>query len=226
MTRLLATLALALGIVAAAPVQLDSQIVLERYELEMTDLATPKATIVSYTVSQAGPTDIETHHRMYRAGLDVRDETISIDGSLLKHKVVRFSRHEDRYTSARLAPRGTNYGFVFLRAIKRGGHLDYEYEATPLVVSPGGFTVKRVTIDGERFLPRSIAFTTASGSAQGTGEIDFAPSGKYWVPVQINVDAQVKGKPARERISWSDYRFPPGLPPSTFQAPKPLPQAT
>ena len=36
----------------------------------------------------------------------------------------------------------------------------------------------------------------------------------------------MKGKPARELITWSDYRFPASLPPSTFQPPEPLPHAT
>ncbi|MDP9024328.1 MAG: hypothetical protein M3N13_02985, partial [Candidatus Eremiobacteraeota bacterium] len=92
MNRFVASLAIVLGGIAAAPLQLDSQIVLERYELEMGDVAAPKSMIVSYTVSQAGPTNIEAHHRMYREGLDVRDETISVDGTQLKTKTVRIGR--------------------------------------------------------------------------------------------------------------------------------------
>jgi hypothetical protein len=46
------------------------------------------------------------------------------------------------------------------------------------------------------------------------------------MPVVAAATAQVGGKPARERITWSDYRFPQSLPPSTFQPPQPLPQAT
>lgn len=226
MRRVFALLFVLAGTVAAAGSQLDSQIVLERYELELSDAAAPKTSIVSYTVSQAGPTDIEQSHRQYRSGLDVRDETISVDGSQLKHKIVRIGRRENRYALARIAPRGTTYAFLFIRTRKRDGRLDYEYEVTPLVASAGGFVVKRVMIDGERFLPRSIAFSTSSASATGTGEIDFAPAGKYWLPAQVSVDATVAGKPARERISWSDYRFPQSLPPSTFAAPKPLPVAT
>lgn len=225
MRRVLVLFAILAGTVAAGS-QLDSQIVLERYELEMSDVTAPKTSIVSYTVSQAGPTDIEQSHRQYRSGLNVRDETISVDGSQLKRKIVRIGLRENRYSLARIAPRGTTYAFIFVRAKKRDGHLDYEYEVTPLVAPAGGFVVKRVTIDGDRFLPRSIAFSTSSANANGTGEIDFAPAGKYWLPVQVSVDATVGGKPARERISWSDYRFPPSLPASTFAAPKPLPTAT
>ncbi|MDQ2866660.1 MAG: hypothetical protein M3R51_10590 [Candidatus Eremiobacteraeota bacterium] len=217
---------LLLTLIAATPAQLDSQIVLERYELAMTDLATPRTSIASYAVSQAGPTNIEARHRIYRQGSEVRDETISVDGMQLKGKNVRIGEHEDRYALARLSPRSATYAFIFVRTIKRGGRLDYEFETSPLVPVAGGFVVKRITLDGARFLPRTIAFASSSGDAQGTGEIDYAPSGEFWLPLQVNVDARIKGKPARERIAWSDYRFPPSLPPSTFQIPKPLVRAT
>lgn len=226
MIRIVAVLALLLGAIAAMSAQLDSQFVLERYELEMSDLAMPKTTIVSYTISQAGPTNIEAHHRIYRKGLDVRDETISVDGAQLKIKVARFNRHENHYALERLAPRSTNYSFLFLRPVRDGSHLDYEFEATPLVTPPGGFAVKQVTIDGERFLPRKISFTSGNSAVQGSGEIVYGPSGKFWVPLEVIVDAKINGKPARESITWSDYRFPPDLPASTFQAPRALPNAT
>ncbi len=227
--RPLIAAALVFGITGAAPratPPFDSQIVLERYELEMGDLVSPRAMIFSYTVSQAGPTDIEQRHRIYREGLDVRDETIAVDGQTLSRKIVRVGQREDRYVLARIAPRVSTYGFVFVRTIRDATHVDYVYEATPLAAAASGFIIRRVTIDGERFLPRTIVFTTSGPTAQGKGQIDYAPSGKYWVPQTVSVDAQINGKPARERITWSDYSFPPHLPPSTFIGPKPLPHAT
>ncbi|HEU5479434.1 MAG TPA: hypothetical protein VFU90_06350, partial [Candidatus Tumulicola sp.] len=68
-----------------------------------------------------------------------------------------------------------------------------------------------------------IHFHTQGAGAHGTGEVQYAAFGPYWVPVVASVDASVGGKPARERITWGDYRFPEDLPPSTFQAPRPLP---
>lgn len=225
--RALAIAAASLALLGAAPVPLDSQIVLERYELEMTDVTTPHAMIFSYNVSQAGPTDIEQRHRVYRQGLAVRDETIAVNGQQLARKIVRIGRRSDRYTIVRLAPRTAAYAFVFVRTIKRDGHVDYVYDASPLTSAAGAaFVVKRLTIDGERFLPRTIAFSTAGAGAHGTGQIEFAGAGTYWVPVSVNVDAEIGGKTARERISWSDYSFPANLPASTFQGAKPLPHAT
>jgi hypothetical protein len=228
-----ASLAVLLAAIAAAPARpaaplhrLDSQIVLERYELEMTDLAPPKAVIFSYNISQAGPTAVEQQHVLYRSGAQVRDETISVDGQALKSKVVRIERREDRYSVERIAPRTTEYSLVFLHAIKRGQHYDYEYEATPLAASLSGFVVTGMIVDGQRDLPRSVFFRTSAANAHGTGQIDYGSAGGHWMPFAATVDAIVRGKPARERIVWSDYRFPPALPPATFRAARPLPRIT
>lgn len=224
MRRLLLVCAAAL--LGIAPSQLDSQIVLQQYELQLADLPAPKAMIFSYTVSQVGPHDIEQRHVIYRSGLDVRDETIAVDGVPLKPKIVRIGRREDRYAVARLAPRTATYSMLFLRAVRDGGHLDYVYETTPLVAGAGGFVVERVTIDGITYFPRAIEFRTASAAAHGTGTLSFGAFGKYCVPIAVNVVADVGGSAARERIAWGDYRFPDSLPASTFISAKPLPHAT
>ncbi len=222
MLRKLVALAV-LSLIGASP--LDSQIVLQRYELELGDLKAPRAVIFSYAVSQEGATAIEQRHRIYRSGLSVRDETLTDNGETLRPKIVRITHREDRYDILRLAPRTAAYTLLFLRPIRRGTTLDYEYEATP-IRNGAAFSVTRIVIDGTDFLPRTIAFHTAGANASGDGELEYARTGGYWVPVAASVGAIVNGKPARERITWSDYRFPPSLPPSTFIAPKPLPTAT
>ncbi len=224
---LLAAVALVAALVAATPAQqLDSQLVLARYEMAMGDLVAPKTMIFSYTISQAGPTDIEQRHRLYRSGLNVRDETLSDDGVGLKHKIVRIGQREDHYAVTRLAPRATLYQLLFLHASHVDGRLTYDYQATPLAVAGGGFTVTRVSIDGSTYLPRVIAFHTASASGHGSGQIAYGNVANHWVPLAVTIDAVVNGKRARERITWSDYRFPATLPASTFIAPHPLPHAT
>ena len=72
MTSLLA--GLVATIVGAAP--FDSQLVFRNYARALAMVEPPAYAIFSYAVSQAGPNDIEQRHRIYRAGLDVRDETI------------------------------------------------------------------------------------------------------------------------------------------------------
>ncbi len=204
---------------------LDSQDVLQRYALALQAAKPPKVVIYSYTISQVGPSNIEQRHRIYRSDLDVRDETLSVDGIPLSRKIVRFSRHEDRYNVERFAPRTDAYELLFLGTAKDGRHLDYVYEATPLSRAAGAW-IDRLTIDGVNFLPRAVHFHSGALDVDGSGEIEFGSFGKYWMPVVAVAQARVKGKPARERISWGDYRFPESLPPSTFQPPEPLPRAS
>lgn len=226
MIRHAAACALALcALLGATPAALDSQYVLQRYAVAVAAVRVPRAVIYSYTVSQVGPSNIEQHHRIYRSGGAVRDETLSVDGITLGRKIVRFSRRSERYTVARFAPHSSEYEMLFLGTVRDGRHLDYQYETTPLSRGAGAW-IDRVTIDGVRFLPRAVHFHSVGVAATGSGEIVFAPFGKYWMPVIANAQARVHGKPAREHIAWSDYRFPDSLPPSTFTHPEPLPPAT
>jgi hypothetical protein len=212
-------------LLGATPLALDSEYVLQRYALALDAVAVPKAVVFTYAVSQAGPSNIEQRHVIYRSGLDVRDETIAIDGVALHRKIVHIARRSDRYAVSTLAPRTDAYQLLFLHTVRDGHHLDYVYEATPLA-RQGDASIDRVTIDGASYLPRSLHFTTSTAEAHGTGTIEYAPAGKYWVPVLATVDATVDGKPARERITWTDYRFPEGLPDSTFEAAHALPVPT
>jgi hypothetical protein len=224
-SRFLCALA-ALVALGATPSELDSQYVLQRYALAIDSVVAPKAVIFTYTVSQAGgPSNIEQRHVIYRSGSDVRDETLAVDGVALVHKIVRISHREDRYAISRLAPKAASYEMLFLQAVKIDKHTDYEFEATPLIRTLDA-PVDRVTIDGLTYLPRDIRFTTRGPDAEGKAHVQYAPFGKYWMPVVAEVDAVVNGKPARERIVWSDYRFPQSLPEATFVAPRPLPHAT
>lgn len=212
-------LAIVLG---ALPAPLDSQVVLERYASALANVVEPKATIFTYSVSQAGPTDIEQRHRIYRSGIDVRDETLDVNGVPLRHKIVRIGQRPDVYSVRALAPHADNYELLFLDAIRDGAHLDYVYEAVPLSRTTAGFTVDRLTVDGRTFLPRAIDFHSGGLSASGTGRIEFGAFGPYWMPIAASVSAIVDGSPARERIVFADYRFPGALPRSTFLGPKTL----
>jgi len=212
-------------LIGAVPHELDSQYVLQRYALALEAVARPKVVVYSYTISQVGPSNIEQHHRIYRSGLDVRDETLSVDGIPLGRKIVRFSQHADRYAVERFSPRSDEYELLFLGTAKDGHHLDYVYEATALNRELPA-SIDRVTIDGVNFLPRAVHFRSSGEDAVGTGEIEFGAFGKYWMPVMADARGRVNGRPVRERIVWSDYRFPQSLPPSTFQPPRPLPEAT
>lgn len=223
--RVLIALTLLLAAVGTTPEELDSQYVLQRYAVAIEAVPTPKAVIFTYTVSQAGPSNVDQRHVIYRSGLQVRDETLAVDGVALRHKIVTFSRREDRYEVARIAPKAAAYELLFVNSLKDGHHVDYQYDATPLVRGSGA-AVDRVTIDGLKYLPKDVRFKTGSESANGVAHVQYAQFGKYWMPVLAEINAIVNGKPARERIVWSDYRFPDSLPPSAFESPRPLPHAT
>ncbi len=222
--RLRATLALLL-LLGASGGRLDSQYVLQRYAAAVASVVAPKIVIYSYTISQVGASNIEQRHRVYRSGLDVRDETLTIDGIALSQKLARFSRYEDRYAVSRFAPNPETYELLFLGTAKDGHHLDYIYDATPLNHGSAVW-IDRLTIDGSSFLPRVVHFHSSGAEADGTGEVEFAPFGKYWMPVFAEATARIKDKPAREHIVWSDYRFPQSLPVSTFVPPRPLPDSS
>lgn len=208
----------------AAPAQLDSEVVIQRYARTLLRLSAPKVLVFSYSVSQAGPTDIEQTHRIYRSGDLVRDETLLVDGA--KQKTIRIARYRNRYTLTNLAPRLTEYTFLFEGATRSGSTLQYAYKAVPNAPAASGFIIDGMVIDGKTYLPSLIRFHTIAPGARGDGTVTFVPSGKYWVPQVVNIEAALGGKSARERITFSGYRFPLRLPKSTFLGPRPLPSAT
>lgn len=207
--------AAALAVALQSPI--DSQLVLDRYSAALTNVLVPKAVIFSYSVSQAGPTDLEQRHRVYRSGIEVRDETVEVNGLPLKRRVVRVRRRNDPYAISALAPRADEYELLFVRAQRDGSRFDYIYRTLPLHANTEGFVVDRVIIDGRTYLPRAIDFHTSNDTgSSGTGTVDFSRFGAYWMPSLATVSAVVDGTIARERIAFSDYDFPPALPRSTF----------
>lgn len=226
MRRLAAVSALVLAcfsnaVSPAASRALDSQTVLDRYAARLLREEGPKVLIFSYSVSQAGPRNIEQSHRVYRSGDLVRDETLMVDGIRQKSSI-RIARYRNRYTLDNLAPRMTQYAFLFVRPFLTANTVQYMYRAVPLSAA-GGFVVDTITLDGRTFLPVLIRFHAVSAALKGSGSVAFVQAGKYWVPASASVEAYIKGKPARERITFSNYQFPVSLPTSTFQSPRPLP---
>lgn len=216
--------ALLATVLGAAPAPLDSQVVLLRYAMRLNVAPQPKNIIFTYTVSQAGPVSIEQTHRIYRSGVQVRDETLAVEGQglLPANRITRIAKYRDRYTLEALAPRVADYTFLFQEARRVGGHLEYLYEAIPLIKgSP--FLVEAMTVDGSSFLPSDLHFRVSVRGARGTGDIHFAKYGRYWMPTVVTIAATVAAKPARERIVFTGYRFPASLPKATFRSPKPLP---
>jgi hypothetical protein len=214
--QLLVLLALAgVSPAAAAPEALPPEVVLIRYVHALATVPVPAIVSFQYNVEQLGGRDIEQTHRVYRSGDDERDETLSVDGQKLVPPQIRiFRSRRDRYVVTNIAPRAEAYDFAFVGVHTTATRVDYVFRAT--AKQSGTFAVTQVTLDGTRFLPLDVQFATIQNGVQGTGEITYGPSGKYWVPLvaSANVSSAIRG--GRERITFGSYDFPPSLPPGTF----------
>ncbi|MGB8267493.1 MAG: hypothetical protein WCE44_14285 [Candidatus Velthaea sp.] len=199
-----------------------SDTVLARYAAALADYEAPAVLSFDYTLEQSGAREGEQSHRVFRSATNERDETLAVDGRKLDPPTVRIFRgRANRYTVELLAPRPAQYGFRYLGTHRDGHHLDYVFDAT--IRGEAAYRVTRVTIDGVTFLPQTIVFSAGTG---GTGTVTFGRSERWWIPLEVTAHARIGGLAAVERLTFSAYRFPATLPPSTFAMPRPLPATT
>ncbi len=205
---------------AQAPAALAPATVLARYAEALESLREPPALSFEYSVEQLGLRDIEQTHRVYRSGLNERDETLIVDSYALRQPAVRIlANRTNRYDIAVVAPKAAEYAFTFAGARRDAGGYTYAFRTVPRG-SPS-FAVSEIDIDGRSFLPSLVRFKIDGGGARGSGELAYGPADLYWVVRSATVSAHLaNGATARERIEWSAYRFPPSLPASTFEAPR------
>jgi hypothetical protein len=194
-------------------------IVLARYRAALATIGHPRFVAFDYDVEQLGLRNMEQTHRIYRSGVSERDETLVVDGYHLRTPAVRIiSGRTDRYAIDRVAPKTADYDFVYTGAVNESDA--YGYRFTTQSRGAAGFAVTDVEIDGRTFLPREIHFKIAGGNAHGSGTMTFAQVDRYWVVQDADVSAHLtNGTIARERLEWSNYRFPASLPESTFESP-------
>ncbi len=221
----LACAAILLLAFVGTPKRQDSQIVLDEYVHAMDSLSMPTASICNYSISQAGPIQIEQQHLLYRQGDLVRDTLLSSQGIPVREKSIVIAHRANRYAIDRLAPTLHDYEVLFLSAHKVGPDFQYRYQATALAPT-ARFSITGFTIASGRFLPSAIAFTSSGNGAEAHGAVLYHAAGRYWVPYEVYVTGSLHGKPANERITWSNCRFPRSLPETTFRVPRPLPSAT
>lgn len=200
---------------------LDAATVLSNYAAALDESVQPPAVVFSYTVSQAGPRNLEQTHTIYRAGTRQRDETTAVDGDPVKPHAIRIFARADRYAVTRIAPRPGTYAFTYKGTRRDGKHLVYVFATSSQRVS--AFTVTSVAIDGLTYLPSAISYRASFSGGRASGVIAYAKVVKYWLPLSATASATINGHAATERITWSGYRFPLSLPASTFEQPKALP---
>jgi hypothetical protein len=206
----------------AHPAPLPGNVVLQRYATALAALALPKAISFDYTVEQLGLRNLEQTHRVYRSGVRERDETVIVDGYTLGRPAIRiFSNRTYRYAVGSIAPALGAYAFDFAGVVRTNGGYGYVYRTEPHAAA--SFAVSEIEIDGRSFLPSIVRFRIAGDGARGSGSIVYGRSDMYWVVREARVNAHLSdGTAAHERIVWTNYQFPAALPPSTFEAPRPL----
>jgi hypothetical protein len=206
----------------AAVVRLEPATVLARYADALANLKRPPTQSFEYSVEQLGLRNIEQTHRVYRSGLNERDETLIVDGYTLKQPAVRIlANRTNRYDIAAVAPKPADYTFTFDGTKRDAAGYTYVFRTAPRATPQ--FAVSEIEIDGRSFLPSLVRFKIGGGGARGSGELAYGLADAYWVVRAANVSVHLtNGATAHERIEWSAYRFPPSLPASTFEAPRPI----
>jgi hypothetical protein len=210
------------GATAPASIPLTPVAILERYEASLAALKRPRVLSFDYSVEQLGLKNMEQTHRVYRSGLNERDETLVVDGFALPRPAVRIiaNRHY-RYDINVVAPTSAAYAFQYSGVALDGDGegSSYVFRTKPSVA--GAFTVSEIEIDTRTFLPKVVRFKISGDGAHGSGELTYGAAESYWVVRQAQVNAHLtSGALAHERITWSNYQFPIALPPSTFEVPR------
>lgn len=197
-------------------------VVLYQYGSALEHLSRPPSVEFEVSMEQVGPRNIEQTHRIYRQGLNERDEILSVDGQALTTPAVRiFGDRTYRYDVAAVAPHLADYTFSFVDTEPKGSRLLYRFKAAPR--TPGDFAVSDVFIDDTSFLPAIVRYRVTGGGVHGSGELHFGRTERYWVIREATVSVHLpSGALGRERIAWSKYAFPASLPRSTFTAPRAL----
>jgi len=189
---------------------------LARYAEALAATHTPLVLSFEYSVDQAGGRDIQETHRVFRR----RDELHTVDGKRVDPPSIHiFLGRRNRYALEALAPRPEAYTFRYLASVHDGKHLDQVFETKPLGPAPA--TVAQVTIDGITFLPTAIRFVTNAHG--GSGTVSFGRIQKYWMAVAASAAATYGKSATVEHLTFTRYRFPTDLAPSTFSTPQPLP---
>lgn len=203
-------------------VSLEPSAILARYEASLASLRKPKAITFDYSVSQLGLRNMEQAHHVYRSRHAERDETLIVDGIVLPQPAVRIiANRSDRYDITAIAPTPAAYTFAYTGSRLDGDNIIYVFATERR--QPASFAVSEIELSARWFLPTVVHFKIGGNGARGSGTLLYGPADSYWVVRQAQVNAHLtSGAPAHERIVWSNYQFPPALPSSTFEVPRPV----
>lgn len=207
-------------LVAAAPTS-----VLDAYRLAMASRKTPTTMVFEYTVTRSGPNRIVTEqHRVYWKDTgEERNDTIGVNGtpvvpatSQVVHRTIW------PYDPNRFLVSADSYDATPAGATVIAGRKAYAFALTKS--APSDFILKALFVDAKTHLPLRETFAVAGEDCDGSGLIEFASAGGYWLPIFTSVACTETGSsitPApvfKESIRFGNYRFPKVIPPDVFGA--------
>jgi hypothetical protein len=228
--RLAAGAAAALVALAAVP---QTSTIYDSYRAALATRKIPANMEFEYTVTRSGPNRIVTEqHRVYWSAQGVeRNDAIEVNGTPLvpahsrllrratwPYDVGQFAVSSDEYTVSRpiLAMVAGRKAYVF--TLTRSAQAD--------------FIVTSLYVDAVRRLPLRETFVVAGSNCQGSGSIDFLPTGGYWLPSFVSVVCTGTAQGAsplpiyKEAIRFSSYSFPAAIPPDVFGQPPSSPASS
>lgn len=221
--RRLASAAVVLSALIALAAVPQSLTVFDSYRTALANRKTPLNMEFEYTVTRSGPNRIVTEqHRVYwtASGLE-RNDTIAVNGtpvvparSRLLHRtswpydVAQFVVSTDEYDVARPVVSNVAGRKAYVFTVTRATQAD--------------FMITSLYLDASSRLPLRETYAVAGSNCQGSGSIDFLPTGGYWLPIFVSVVCTGSVQSAspspvyKEAIRFANYRFPAAIPPDVF----------
>jgi hypothetical protein len=211
----------AIAMLAAAP-----QTVFGTYRNALLARKTPVNMEFEYTVTRSGPNRIVTErHRVYWTATGVeRNDTIEVNGTPVVPAISRMlHRAAWPYDVGQFAVSTDEYDVVPAGVAVVTGRKAYVFIVTR--GAPSDFMLKALYVDVKSRLPLRQTFSVAGAGCQGSGSIDFAPTGGYWLPSFVSVVCTAPQQGAtppdifKESIRFGGYAFPATIPPDVFGIP-------
>ena len=221
--RLAAVAAAALVALAAIP---QGSTVFDSYRSALAIRKIPANMEFEYTVTRSGPNRIVTEqHRVYWSAQGVeRNDTIEVNGTPLVPAHSRLLRRTTwPYDVGQFAVSTDEYAVA--RPIVASVAARRAYVFTLTRTTQADFMITSLYVDAAIRLPLRETFVVAGSNCQGSGSIDFLPTGGYWLPIFVSVVCTGSGAGAspppvyKEAIRFSSYSFPTAIPPDVFGQP-------
>ena len=189
---------------------------LAKYRAAMIALPKPPNMVFTYTESRGGPLRIVTGvHRVYRdsAGYQ-RNDTLELNGATIRPPQTQtFFRPTWPYHADQFAAPAAEYDAAYAGIATVNGRRAFVFRVKRHDAAP--FSVTELDLDASSSLPLRERFSAATPQCDGTGWIEFALSGQYWLPSAVSADCTITTPPGsqyKHTIRFADYRFPVAIP--------------